>query len=431
MAQDSHWFVDSTRDLLPEAWRSGWAAPLLIALFTTVLFWIVWKLIRLLARRLEARMGKLKGIRIRALRLQRQDLLTEEQGANVLATLVRWLSYVALAILFYFYLNAVFSLFPATRGLAGQLLGYAFAALVGVGAAILGYLPKLATLIFILFAAKWIIYFVRLVFDGLKARRIRLSGFYPEWAAPTYGLVRILLIALTVVVAFPYLPGSGSQAFQGISIFLGILFSLASTGVVAHIISGMALTYTRAFRVGDVVEIADAFGVVQEKTALVTRIRTTKNQDVSIPNAMVLGNQIINYTSQASTSGVILHTTVTIGYDVPWPTVHEALLEAAGKTDGLESEPEPFVRQTSLDDFYAAYEINAYTRSPEEASRIYSDLHQNLQDSLHAAGIEIASPHLSAVRDGNAINVPGEHLPGGYEPGAFRLRSLLFPGDKK
>ena len=421
-------WLETLGGLLPGGWGETWIVRVLVAAVVTLVFWLLVRLARGFIGRLVERIRGLRGFRIRALKLQDQDILTEKQGARLVATLVGWSGWLVVAVLFYGYLQIVFSLFPATQGLAEVLLGYVVLALRRVLDAVVGYIPRLITLIVILFAAKWVIHFVKLVFAGIQSGRLQVVGFYREWATPTFGLVRIMLIALAAVVAFPYLPGSGSQAFRGVSIFLGVLFSLASTGVVANVISGMALTYTRAFRDGDVVKIADTVGIVQEKTTLVTRIQTHRREDVSVPNSMVLGSPIVNYTTQARESGVILHTSVTIGYDVPWRTVHEAMTAAAERTEGIEAEPAPFVRQTSLDDFYAAYELNAYTRTPEAAGEIYSRLHQNLQDSLHAVGIEIASPHLSAVRDGNTVNVPPEHRPKDYEPAVFRLGKILFPG---
>jgi len=190
----------------------------------------------------------------------------------------------------------------------------------------------------------------------------------------------------------------------------------------------------RAFRIGDRVKIADTMGDVTEKTLFVTRICTVKNVDVTIPNAMVLANHIINFSSLSrSEKGLILHTTVTIGYDVPWQKVHELLLAAADSTDTLEKEPKPFVLQTSLDDFYVSYEVNACTRHPETMAETYSNLHQNIQDRFHGAGIEITSPHYSALRDGNRAAIPSRYLPSDYKAPAFKIHPFenLFSSGKR
>jgi len=208
-------------------------------------------------------------------------------------------------------------------------------------------------------------------------------------------------------MTFPYLPGSESPAFRGVSIFLGVLFSLGSTAAVANVVAGVILTYMRAFRIGDRVKISDTIGDVIEKTLLVTRVRTIKNEDITVPNAMVLGSHIINYSSSAKDRGLILHTTVTIGYDAPWRKVHELLIAAAHSTEHILKEPSPFILQTALDDFYVSYELNAYTNRPEIMAGIYSSLHQNIQDRFNESGVEIMSPHYAAFRDGNQTTVPG------------------------
>ena len=227
-----------------------------------------------------------------------------------------------------------------------------------------------------------------------------------------------------MIVIFPYLPGSKSPAFQGISIFLGVLFSLGSTSAVANVVAGVILTYMRAFKLGDRVKIADTIGDVIEETLLVTRIRTIKNVEITIANAMVLSSHIINFSASAQREGLILHTAVTIGYDAPWRTVHQLLIDAALATEHILKEPKPFVFQTALDDFYVHYEVNAFTDQPNRMAAIYSDLHQNIQDKFNEKGVEIMSPHRSSVRDGNPIAIPDEYLPKDYVPPAFRLGLL-------
>jgi small-conductance mechanosensitive channel len=220
---------------------------------------------------------------------------------------------------------------------------------------------------------------------------------------------------------FPYLPGSDSPAFKGISIFLGVLFSLGSSSAVANVIAGVILTYTRAFKIGDRVQIADTVGDVMGKTLLATHVKTIKNVYITIPNSLVLGSHIINFSASAQGQPLILHTGVTIGYDAPWRQIHALLIAAAAATPGILPEPKPFVLQTSLDDFYVAYEINAYTDQPSGMALIYSNLHQNIQDKFNEAAVEIMSPHYHAVRDGNVTAIPENYLPHDYVPAAFRL----------
>jgi small-conductance mechanosensitive channel len=243
--------------------------------------------------------------------------------------------------------------------------------------------------------------------------------------------VRFLILAFTAVVVFPYLPGSHSPAFQGISIFLGLLFSLGSTSAIANVVAGSVLTYTRAFQLGDRVQIGETIGDVVEKSLLVTRIRTIKNVDISIPNAMVLGSHIINFSSAAEGAGLILHTSVTIGYDAPWRTVHKLLVDAALGCDHILKTPEPFVLQTSLNDFYVSYEINAYTDKPEAMASTYSAMHQNIQDKFYEAGVEIMSPHYSSLRDGNKAAIPQSYLAKNYAAPPFRVASWEAAADSK
>ncbi len=262
--------------------------------------------------------------------------------------------------------------------------------------------------------------------------KIRLPNFHRDWADPTYKIVRSLIIVFTVIVVFPYLPGSQSEAFKGVSLFLGVLFSLGSTSVVANVVAGIILTYMYAFKLGDRVKIGDTTGDVIEKTLLVTRIKTIKNIIITIPNALVMGSHIINYSTSAAREGLILHTTVTLGYDVPWRKVHETLIAAALSVEKIKKEPAPFVFQTSLDDFYVSYELNCYTDKPELMGGIYSELHQNIQDRCNEAGIEILSPHYAAARDGNASTIPSEYLPATYEAPPFAVKIVeKLAGRKK
>ncbi len=283
------------------------------------------------------------------------------------------------------------------------------------------YLPSLINLVSILLVTYFSLKLINFLFQEIGKKTISISGFHPEWAKPTYQLVRVAIIALSLIIAFPYLPGSTTPAFQGVSIFLGVLVSLGSTSLVGNIVAGIVLIYTRAFRVGDRVQIANTIGDVIDKGLLVTRIQTIKNVEVTIPNSMVLASHIINYSLQAQDRGLILNTTVTIGYDTPWRLMHEALIKAALATPDILPEPRPFVLQTSLDDFYVSYEINAYTMQPQKMANIYSDLHQSIQDQCNEAGIEIMSPHYDALRDGNASTLPAGHLPKDYQVPSFKV----------
>ncbi len=251
---------------------------------------------------------------------------------------------------------------------------------------------------------------------------LKLPGFYPDWAQPTFQIIKVLLYAFMFIVIFPYLPGSDSPVFKGVSVFLGVLFTFGSSGSLSNVIAGLVLTYMRAFKIGDRVKIGDTTGDIIEKSLLVTRIRTIKNEIISIPNTNVMNSYTTNYSSDASENGLIVHTTVTIGYDVPWKNIHQALLEAASRTKHLLKEPKAFVLQISLDDFYVTYEINAYTREAHKQAFIYSHLHQNIQDCCNEAGIEILSPHYRAARDGNTTTIPTNYLDKNYKAPSFNIK---------
>jgi len=362
-----------------------------------------------------------------ALRVQQLELVSSERAAAVLWLLARAVLLLVALALGYAYLAVVFGLFPATQTVADMLLSYAAAAALAAGASVGSYLPRLAALAAIIAGTVLVLRLLRVVFDGLERGALTLPGFYADWAAPTYKLVRLGVLLFAAVLALPNVPGFGSEAFRGVSVFFGLLLSLGSAGAVGNAVAGVLLVYMRPFRVGDRVRIADTEGDVVERTLLVTRVRTIKNVDITVPNAMVLASHIVNYSAVAAERGMIVHTTVTIGYDAPWRLVHELLRAAARATDGILPDPEPFVLQTALNDFYVSYELNAYTAQPARMAGIYSDLHQAIQDRFNEAGVEITSPHFAALRDGNAVALPAEYLPRGYAPGAFRVRAATPP----
>ncbi len=268
---------------------------------------------------------------------------------------------------------------------------------------------------------RYLIRLIRLVFGHISKGDLRITGFYPDWAEPTANLIRALVLVLALIVAFPYLPGATSPAFRGISIFLGVLLSLGSSSAVANTIAGVILTYMRSFLPGDWVQIGDHMGEVVERTLLVTRILTPKAEVITIPNSTVMSGAVKNYSTEAKKSGVIFYTSVSISFDTPWRTVHQLLISAASATKHVLRQPAPFVLQRSLDDFYVTYELNAYTDTPREVLNIYSDLHQNIQDTFNEAGLEICSPHFSALRDGNSIAIPEQYIAPDYKPSGFRL----------
>jgi small-conductance mechanosensitive channel len=295
-------------------------------------------------------------------------------------------------------------------------------ALGQVTEAVIDYMPRGLFVAVVLFLAYYAEQLMRVAFLALERGDLVLAKIPPDMARITFQLSRAALIIFVLVIIFPYLPGGQSDAFKGVSIFLGVLLSLGSSSAISNILAGVVLTYMRPYKIGDFVKIADQVGNVLEKGLLVTRLRTNKNVEVTIPNSAILGTQILNYSAMATGQGLILHSTVTIGYDVPWRQVHELLIEAALATEGVLPEPRPFVLQTALNDFHISYEINAHTNRPNEMMRVYSALHANIQESFNRAGVEIMSPTFLALRDGNTVTIPPAHLPQDYQPPAFRFK---------
>ena len=308
------------------------------------------------------------------------------------------------------YGTVILRFFPSTRYASYQVTNWLFSELARFGKSMITYTPNLILLAFICLISFYLIKVNEFVFGELRDERLTIRGFYPDWAEPTAKLTRALILVASVIVAFPYLPGSQSPAFKGISVFLGVLLSLGSTSAVAHGIAGTILTYMRAFQIGDFVRIGSDVGEVIEKNLLVTRMCTQKNEVITIPNSTVLGGVVVNYSAEARRRGVIFHTVVTIGYTAPWRQVHQLLVAAAICTEGVLHDPPPFVLQTALNDFYVSYELNAYTVRPRDMLSIYSILHQNIQDRFNEAGVEINSPHYASLRDGNETTIPQSYV---------------------
>ena len=348
--------------------------------------------------------------------------LKAEQEMQVILFLVRIFRWFIYAILLYITLPIIFSIFPFSRDWADALFQLIWSPFKGVLIAVWEYLPNLFSILVIYFVMKYVIRFVRYIFHEIEAEKLKISGFHADWAMPTYSIVKFLLYAFMFVLIFPYLPGSDSNIFKGVSVFIGVLFSLGSSSAIANMVAGLVITYMRPFKIGDRIKIGDVTGDVVEKTLLVTRVRTQKNEIITIPNSSVLNGNTTNYSVEAMEKGLIIHTTVTIGYDVPWKNMHKALIDAALRTDLILDEPKPFVLQTSLDDFYVSYQINAYTREAGKQALIYSNLHQNIQDVCNEMGIEILSPHYRAGRDGNMTTIPADYLPKDYKAPRFNVK---------
>ena len=375
----------------------------------------------LLYRKLRTVIATRIDARIRSIHIQSFEIIQAERIRTVLGAVVRLMRFAVVFIILYSYVHYALTLFPWTRPIAHALLGYLLVPLRALGKAFLAEIPNLFFLAVLVLITYYALKLMHHFFAEIERGSLTISGFYPEWGMPTYKICRILFIALAAVVAFPYIPGSNSPAFKGVSIFLGVLFSIGSSSAISNFVAGLVMTYRRAFLVGDRVRIGDFIGDVVAIRLQVTILRTPKNEEIIIPNSLILSSHVVNYSMEAKTEGLILHTSVTIGYDAPWRKVHELLISAAGSTGDILKAPSPYVLQTGLNDFYVTYELNAYTNVPGRMTFIYSDLHQNIQDKFNEAGMEIMSPHYTQLRDGHHVTIPEHYLPKGYVAPGLRI----------
>jgi small-conductance mechanosensitive channel len=407
--------------------RHSWYSILKAAMKTVVgwtLFclsvWVFWTAIRSLNRRLEQWCSRQAATR----EAEGFHLLVWERGRLFLMGGVKLAVVLTLLSEFSFVISFTFGLFPQTAGVSTTLLDYLGHTFGSAGLAVVQYLPSGGFVIITVLLTHYVLRSLKFLAQAIERGDLPVKGILPEMAKPTYQLVRLVMVLLALVVVFPYLPGGKSDAFKGVSIFLGLILSFGSSSAASNVLAGLVLTYMRPFHAGDRVKIADTIGDVLEKSLLVTRLRTIKNVEVVIPNSAILSNQILNYSALARNGGLILNTTVTIGYDAPWRTVHELLIRAALGADGILAAPLPFVLETSLNDFNISYELNAYTDRANDIQNIYSRLHEAIQDNFNQAGVEIMSPTFYALRDGNAVTIPESNRPPDYEAPAFRIKHV-------
>ncbi len=406
---------------------------LAIASLSTLLLFLSLRLIVWFSPRIAGNLNQWAQERIPFLNIGQIRLMTSSQVINVIAGILRFIRMLIVLLIIYLYLIFVFKLFPWTEHLGVSLTVPLQRQLEASLQALVDYLPNLGVLIIICVVTFYTAKIIKFFFNEIKRGELVIPGFYRDWADPTYMLVMLGVLIIAVMIAVPYIPGFGSPAFQGISIFLGLLATLGTTATVANVVAGLILIYSRAFQVGDRVRIGDVTGDIVEKTLLATRIRSIQNVYITIPNAAILGGSIIDFTTTCReyNTTLILNTTITLGYDIPWPKVYDALKKAALATEDVLSDPPPFVFQKSLDDFYVSYELNVHIVCPDRMEKVYSQLHENIQDKCNEAGIEILSPHYSALRDGNQITIPESYLPGNYRAPGFRLFPFGSPFSKE
>lgn len=383
--------------------------------------WLILRLIGKAYKKFYAFYYRKKEVFIKDLSYKNYTFLKAEQEDRAVLFLIRisrWFVYVVFG---YITLPLIFSIFPFSRQWANILFNLIWSPLKSAFISFWDFMPNLFSILVIFFVMKYIIRFVKYIFSEIEAENLKIAGFHSDWAKPTNSIVTFLLYAFTFVLIFPKLPGSSSDIFKGVSVFIGLLFSLGSSSSIANIAAGLVITYMRPYRIGDFIRIGDVVGEVVEKNLLVTRLKTIKNEEVTIPNSTVLSGNTINYSTLSQSNGLIINTKVTIGYDVPWKDMHQALLNAADRTPSVVKEPKPFVLQTSLDDFFVSYQINAYTQDANNQALIYSELHKNIQDCCNEMGIEIMSPHYYSARDGNTTAIPTEYLPKDYHAPGFKV----------
>ena len=414
MPQDSlaihnlHIIVDELFKLKEE--HSFWLMVRRICLLILVIAGqcVLYKITKWLFRKLNRRIEGMKDTKLKPVMIQNYELLDTAKEVKLIEFFALIGFYAVIAIQLVFTVPLIFYIFPPTKALAYTLLGYIWSPVKGILVGIVDYIPDLITIIIICIAIHYLIKLFRYLSNEVATERLKIPGFYPDWALPTFNIIRFLLYAFMIAMIYPYRPGSDKGVFQGISVFVGLIISLGSSTVIGNIIAGWVITYMRPFRKGDRIKLNDTEGDIIEKTPLVTRIRTPKNEIVTVPNSFIMSSQSVNYTRSAQDFGLILHAEVTIGYDVPWRLVHRMLIEAALRTPGVLHDPKPFVLETGLNDWYPVYQINAYTREAQRMGPIYSDLYQNIQDRFNEEGVEIMSPTYIATRDGNASTVVTE-----------------------
>ena len=344
--------------------------------------------------------------RTRPLAIKDYEVLNLHRQGILFLTGFNVLRYLIIFLLLFIFVPMFFVAFPETKSFTFTIFGYVWNPFVNILKSVVSFLPKFFQIVVIVFCFRYLVKGLHYLMNEIGSGRLKITGFYADWAQPTYLILRVLCYSFMIVMIWPLLPSSESEVFQGVSVFIGIIVSLGSSSIIGNVMAGMVMTYMRPFHVGDFIKYGDMEGFVIEKSVLVTRIRTRKNDVITIPNSNLMTSQTTNYTFSAHNYGVIVHTKVTIGYDMQWQQIRDLLLAAAAKTSHLQKKPEPFVRITALDDFYVEYEINAYTRKSDLLGDIYSELHQNILDSFHSNGVEIMSPHIFAHRSDLPVQIP-------------------------
>ncbi|MFT6801014.1 MAG: small-conductance mechanosensitive channel [Salibacteraceae bacterium] len=390
--------LNNNRDIL---WRIGKVFFVVFILISLV------KFLNLGFRKTNRIIISFKGNKLKGLNIKGFEIINDAQVVKLSLFLARIFRLFVVLFLISMSLPIIFGLFPWTESLADTLIGYFLNPIQEYFWLFIHYIPNIISIFIISYIGHFILKFTRYLADEVENGNLIINGFYQDWAKPTFNLIRFGLYIIMLIFIFPFLPGSGSPIFKGVSVFVGILITMGSSSSVNNVVAGLVLTYMRPFKKGDRIKVDDILGFVTEKTMLVTRLRTSKQEIITIPNSKILNTNIINYSiSIQENDGVVVHSTITIGYDVPWRKVHKALLKATEGIETISQDPIPFVLQTSLDDYYVAYEINAYVTNVKTIIGTQSKLHENIQDVFRDEGIEILSPHYRSYRSGEKITIP-------------------------
>ncbi|WP_293938828.1 mechanosensitive ion channel domain-containing protein [Sphingobacterium sp. UBA5996] len=407
-------YLKKIQDTITAERAANSITKLLIRIGLVFLILVVFSILILLINRLKAygtrRILTERTQRIKDIKIKNYVLVTSVQKTRMFIHAISILHWGLIILIAFIMLPIVFSVFPFTQSWASNLIGLFTKPLKTAVLAIWDYIPNLITIFVILVVMRYAVRFIKYIFSEIDKGKLEINGFHRDFAMPTFTIVRFLLQAFTLVLIFPYLPGANSDIFKGISVFIGILFSLGSSSAISNIIAGLVITYMRPFRIGDRITIADKTGVVIEKSPLVTRLRTIKNEEITIPNSSVLSGNTVNY-STFSEDGICFQVELTVGYEEPWQRIHELLLNIPPRVKRVKVNPAPFVLQKKLDDFYVLYELNVYIGKSGEIDQAKSEIFQLILDDFLAEGIDMNGPHIYAkaehVQQYNP-NMPGK-----------------------
>lgn len=342
-------------------------------------------------------------------------------AGRILRLVNRLFRNVLVIVLLLLYFGIGFSVFPRTKVISGVLREILGPPLEDAVRAVENYLPKLGYLIVILMIGWVFLRAMRSIFTSVKNGTIVFEHFPPGWVNPTYKLCRTVLLLFILMVSFPYLPGSDLPFFRSFSLFVGALVTIGSGGTIGNLLAGILLTYTRAFRVGEVVSIDGVYGKVTESTLLTTRLMTMGNEQVTIPNSKILTAAVTNYSAHGQGQGVAMTVTATIGYDVDWRTVHKLLIEGARRTKQIITDPAPKVFEQAFGNYSVEYHLRAWTNTSEGIFDTHAELRRNILDAFAEAGIEIMTPTILSHRDASELAVPNERFPGRPQARAIRI----------